>query len=160
MHEYNYISPWTAQTRALLLESSLAFPILASAFDEIFFEIFTQDSRHPVPLCDLHELGLHRLLAVQPRFFGEVRECREVGHGMKYLNEDNTAFVCSAPDASEPEHPIQYDDIFAPLHLTFRQLETFVHGGPGDILSCPQQVPAGHGSESSRPSGDLGVPSQ
>eukprot|EP00435_Cladocopium_sp_Y103_P025522 s2465_g6.t1 len=111
MQEYNYISPWTAQTRALLLESSLAFPILAPSFDEIFFEPFTQDHRYPVPVCDLHELGLHRLLSVRPPFFDEDRECGEVAREKKFLTNDATAspvHLSSNPNDTTKLLPVQH----------------------------------------------------
>eukprot|EP00435_Cladocopium_sp_Y103_P064835 s146_g26.t1 len=76
--EFNYISPAQAQTRALLLECSLTFPILSTHFDEIFFEPFIQDSRHPVPVCDLQELGIWCPLDVQPMSPDEVHGSRSV----------------------------------------------------------------------------------
>eukprot|EP00435_Cladocopium_sp_Y103_P053668 s1820_g17.t1 len=75
--EHNYISPDHAQTRALLLECSLTFPILTQHFDEIFFEPFIKDPRHPVPVCDLQELGLWYPPDVQPTIPDEVHGLRE-----------------------------------------------------------------------------------
>ena len=56
--EPDFVSLWEAQTRALLLSSSLNFPGLAPHFDKIFFENFIHDRKHPVPVEDLIELGI------------------------------------------------------------------------------------------------------
>ena len=56
--EPDFVSVWDAQTRALLLEHSLASPLLAPHFDAIFFENFINDTKHPVPIEDLIELGI------------------------------------------------------------------------------------------------------
>ena len=56
--EPDFVSLWEAQTRALLLSSSLNFPGLAPHFDKIFFENFINDRKHPVPVEDLIELGI------------------------------------------------------------------------------------------------------
>ena len=58
--EPDFVSLWEAQTRALLLTSSLHLPGLATHFDAVFFEPFIKDARYPVPEEDLIELGIRR----------------------------------------------------------------------------------------------------
>ena len=62
LEEPDFVSVWDAQTRALLLEHSLASPLLAPHLDAIFFENFINDSKHPVPIEDLIELGIKSTL--------------------------------------------------------------------------------------------------
>eukprot|EP00435_Cladocopium_sp_Y103_P023500 s582_g5.t1 len=119
VHEHNYISPEHAQTRALLLECSLALPILTRHFDEIFFEPFIKDSRDPVPDCDLQELGLWKPRDVQPGICDEVSRLLEAASAQ---NEVQTIV---------PFHP-SHDGPFAPTN-TAPALEI---DGQQDLFQC------------------------
>lgn len=103
IEEPDFVSMWEAQTRALLLSSSLNFPGLAPHFDAIFVDAFIKDARHPVPEEDLIELGIkhsdeHGLVATD-----EVMQPFAT-HGFSVFDASMNGPVQHRPDQNTPQN--------------------------------------------------------